>query len=261
MQHTQPRAVETERFDWLAEVRTCHQCGDTLMPSPLPLPRLHRAATWRMSAREAAKVQHADLWRVALMCHTCAQAATVAANRHGRKPYGDDHPMDWASRHVGCLPRKSQARLTLVGIASACERDSGVTWRSQPRLAERWDIPWSTWKRHTADLALRGLIGKQDRHRVDGTYTTDLLSLVGYPGLTMVSSGNGHQGSQLWAVPGLTAMSPHEFPLGFPLDDGVSLRSTSVGAGARISEDGEGERGVDASAVMSRRPWDDDIEF
>jgi Mn-dependent DtxR family transcriptional regulator len=92
--------------------------------------------------------------------------------------------MRWARRHVALLPRDTQGRNVLVAIANACDRHRGATWASQKRLAADWDVPWSTWKRLAADLERRGLIYRQRRHRVDGTYTTDLLSPVGYPGLT-----------------------------------------------------------------------------
>jgi hypothetical protein len=71
------RAVTDPAFPWLDAVRDCERCGDTLIPAPLSLPQLLRAATWRMPHKEAEQVGEADLWRVGL------GVSRVRATGHG----------------------------------------------------------------------------------------------------------------------------------------------------------------------------------
>lgn len=204
-------ATACAQYPWLDERRECDRCKfalNVMREMALSLPLLRRAATMKMTREETALVNDSDLWQVALLCRDCAMKVTEENVADGRRPYGPgDHPMNWAARHFAWVedPQRARARDVLTATAAACNK-RGVTFIGQETLADDYCLPPTTVRNQQQALKKLGLLHVDRRlHRVDGTHGTNVTTLVGFPGLTLVGYSYPERclEEQVWAASGL----------------------------------------------------------
>src|SRR5262245_37825325 len=82
--------------------------------------------------------------------------------------------MDWAwDQDTG----GAGAQVVLVALCSFAD-ESGICWPSQATLSRMTKVPPRSVRHHLAQLEHRGLIAREERHKANGTRTTDRYWLL-----------------------------------------------------------------------------------